>query len=128
SPILARVWENAAKVALIRAVSANPVQPVIRDADAVWAIALVRYSVNTFIEDMERFVADNQTEQNHKRVLCIIKGAKSKGITQRDLSRRTQFLDRRQRQEVVQSLLDGGLIVAEQRPTRTISAIVYRVP
>ncbi|MBF0182653.1 MAG: DUF3987 domain-containing protein, partial [Magnetococcales bacterium] len=128
SPILARAWENAAKVALIRAVSADPVHPVIRDADALWAIALVRYSINTFIADVERFVADNQTEQNHKRVLGIIQGTGSKGITQRDLSRRTQFMDRRQRQEVIQSLLDGGQIVGESRPSRTQPSLVYRVP
>ncbi|MBF0310618.1 MAG: DUF3987 domain-containing protein [Magnetococcales bacterium] len=128
SPILARAWENAAKVALIRAVSADPAQPLIRDEDALWAIALVRYAVNTFIEDVERFVADNQTEQNHKRVLGIIQGTGQEGITNRDLTRRTQFLDRRQRQEVVQALLDAGQIMTETRPSRTYPATVFRVP
>ena len=39
SAVLARVWENTAKVALIKAVSANPQAPVIRLEDADWARA-----------------------------------------------------------------------------------------
>ena len=128
SPILARVWENAAKVALIRAVSANPSAPVIREVDANWAIAMVRYAVNTLIEDVERHVADNQTEQNHKRVLGLIRKAGRKGVAQNSLTRRTQFLDGRQRREIIQALIEGGQIITESRPTRTQPATVYRVP
>ncbi|MBF0116604.1 MAG: PriCT-2 domain-containing protein [Magnetococcales bacterium] len=127
SPVLARAWENAAKVALIRGVSANPFEPVIRGSDAAWAIALVCHSVNTFIEDVAHNIADNQTEQNHKRVLEIIRNAGPKGISKRDLTRRTQFLDQRQRQDILQSLIDGGQILVETRPTRTIPVTVYRV-
>ncbi|MBF0462237.1 MAG: PriCT-2 domain-containing protein [Magnetococcales bacterium] len=127
TPVLARAWENAAKVALIRGVSANPSEPVVRGIDAAWAIGLVCYSVNTFIEDVEHHIADNQTEQNHKRVLEIVRSAGRKGISKRDLTRRTQFLDQRQRQDLVQSLIEGGQILVETRPTRTVPATVYRV-
>ena len=41
--ILARIPENAWKVAMIRAIAADPVAPVIRALDAEWAIALVRH-------------------------------------------------------------------------------------
>ncbi|MEO5363854.1 MAG: hypothetical protein H7838_09565, partial [Magnetococcus sp. DMHC-8] len=127
SPVLARAWENAAKVALIRGVSANPVKPVIRGVDAAWAIALVCHSVNTFIEDVAHNIADNQTEQNHKRVLEIIRNAGPKGISKRDLTRRSQFLEQRQRQDILQSLIDAGQILVETQPTRTIPVTVYRL-
>ncbi|MBF0400710.1 MAG: PriCT-2 domain-containing protein [Magnetococcales bacterium] len=127
TPVLARAWENAAKVALIRGVSANPFEPVIRGSDAAWAIALACHSVNTFIEDVAHNIADNQTEQNHKRVVEIIRKAGRKGISKRDLTRRTQFLDQRQRQDVLQSLMDGGQVLAEAQPTRTVPVTVYRV-
>ncbi|MBF0423149.1 MAG: PriCT-2 domain-containing protein [Magnetococcales bacterium] len=126
SPILARVWENAAKVALIRAVSADPAQPVIREEDAVWAIAMVRYAVNTFIEDVERFVADNQTEQNHKRVLEVLRKAGRKGITQGDVSQKLRFLERRPRMEVLQTLIESGQVISEIRLGRTKPTTIYR--
>ncbi len=127
SPILARVWENAAKVALIRGVSASPFSPVIREEDAYWAIGLVRYAVNTLIEDVEKHVADNQTEQNHKRVLELIRKAGKKGITRNNLTRRLQFLDRRQREDVLHTLIEGGqvdevVIHTTRRPTSVYRA------
>ncbi len=128
SPILARVWENAAKVALIRAVSANPSSPVIREADAHWAIGMVRYAVNTLIEDVERHVADNQTEQNHKRVLDLVRKSGRKGITKNSLTRRSQFLDMRQRNEIIQALLECGQIVQNVQQGGSRPITIFSLP
>ncbi len=73
--ILARIAENAAKVALVRAVSADPVGPVIRAVDADWAIELVRWSARRTLLEVERHVADNQIEANHKRLLAAVRAA-----------------------------------------------------
>ncbi|OSM07617.1 PriCT-2 domain-containing protein [Magnetofaba australis] len=126
SSILARVWENASKIALVRGVSANPHAPLIRQEDAVWASALVGYAVNRLIEDVEQHLADNQTEQNHKRVLTIIRAAGRQGIPRNRLTRKTQFLNERERREIVQALLEGGQIVADVKPTRTQPGMVYK--
>ncbi|MEG3640707.1 PriCT-2 domain-containing protein [Magnetococcus sp. PR-3] len=126
SPILARVWENASKVALIRAVSFTPSKPIIREVDAVWAIALVRYAVNSVISDVEQHVADNRTEQHHKRVLGVIRKAGHSGITQRDLTRKTQFLDKRERQDILQTLLEAEVVVAWNQTTKTRPAMTYK--
>ncbi|MBF0263147.1 MAG: PriCT-2 domain-containing protein, partial [Magnetococcales bacterium] len=129
SPILARVWEHAAKVAMIRAVAANPSSPVIRRQDAHWAIALVRYSVNTMIQDVEHHVADNLIEQNHKRVLEIIRAAGRNGVTKTDLGNKSRFLTRRERNEILAELEDDGIIRAVQIQSRGDKPIaVYRMP
>ena len=75
SAVLARVWENTAKVALIKAVSANPQAPVIRLEDAEWARLVVDRCVTTMITEAERHVAENRTHAYHQKVLRLIQGA-----------------------------------------------------
>ena len=60
--ILARIAENAAKLALVRAVAFDPAAPVIRAIDAEWAIRLVRHCADHTMIEVERHVADNPTE------------------------------------------------------------------
>ncbi|ABK45406.1 conserved hypothetical protein [Magnetococcus marinus MC-1] len=127
SPVLARVWENAAKVALIKAVSANPTEPVIREVDALWSIALVRHSVNEMIRDVEQHIADNQTEQNHKRILSIIKKAGPGGVTMAGLSQKARFVDRRCRLEILQTLVESGQVSEVKIPGKTKISTLYRM-
>jgi len=124
--ILARVAENAAKVALVRAVSLDPAAPLIRVGDAEWAIAFVRHFAERTIVEVERNVADNETERNHKRVLQAVRAAGTAGLTKSDLIRRTQFLDKRQREEVMASLVEAGLVATVMKPTATKPALAYR--
>ena len=49
SSILARIEENAAKLALIRAVSRDPIEPRIEDHDARWGILLSRHCADLTI-------------------------------------------------------------------------------
>lgn len=51
SSILARIEENATKLALIRAVSRNAVDPEIQDHDARWGIALARHCAEQTIRE-----------------------------------------------------------------------------
>jgi hypothetical protein len=125
--ILARIAENAWKVALIRAVAFDPVEPVIRDIDAEWAIRLVRHCADYTMVEVDRHVADNPTEANHKRVLGIIRNAGDAGLTRNELARRTQFLDQRQRGELIASLIESGQIATAFRCSATRPAMVFRL-
>jgi len=60
TPILARIAENAAKVALVLAVGRDAVRPVIRFEDAVWAIDFVRHFARRTIDAGQRHVAESQ--------------------------------------------------------------------
>lgn len=126
SAILARVWENTAKVALIKAVSANPESPIIRGEDAEWAREVVASCVASLLGDAERHLADNETERNHKRVLEFIRNAGGQGITRNELTRRTQFLDNRQRGEILISLTESEQIAVALQQTGKRQATVYR--
>ena len=80
--LLARVSENAQKLALIAAVSRDPVAPAIDVDDAEWAIGLVRHFARRTMRAVDRHVADNEIERNHKKVLDIIRSAGPGGLTQ----------------------------------------------
>ena len=52
SSILAHIEENASKLALIRAVSRDPVDPVIEGHDAEWGIMLSRHCAELTIREV----------------------------------------------------------------------------
>ena len=68
---------------------------------------------------VDRHVADNETERNHKRVLDIIRKAGPSGLTKTELTRKTQFLDRRTRDEALMTLTEAGLVTTRLRPSST---------
>ncbi|BAE49162.1 PriCT-2 domain-containing protein [Paramagnetospirillum magneticum] len=126
TPILARIAENATRVALIRAVSFDPVRPVIRADDAEWAIQFVSTCADRTMVEIGRRVADNDIERNHKRLLEIVRGAGATGLTKSELIRRSQFLDRRQRDEVIAVLVEAGIIEPIMTATVTKPTISFR--
>jgi hypothetical protein len=123
--ILARIAENAQKLALVRAVGLDPEAPAISAHDADWAIRLVRHFANHTMIAVERHVADNETERNHKRILEIIRASGDAGLTQNELTRRSQFLDKRPREEILRTLIEAALVTTAMRPTSTKPALVY---
>lgn len=71
----------------------------------------------------ERRVSDNDTEAKHKRLLAIIRdgGRQSRS----DITRRSQFLSRREREEIVASLIEAGLVVMDVEPGTTKPTAYY---
>jgi hypothetical protein len=126
SAVLARVWENTAKVALIKSVSANPQAPVIRLEDAAWARLVVERCLTTMVTEAERHIAENRTQAYHQKVLRLIQGAGEAGLTRSEITRRTQYLDLRQREEILVTLVEAGEIELRQRPSDTKPATIYR--
>jgi hypothetical protein len=126
SAVLARVWENTAKVALIKAVNANPAAPVIRLEDAQWARLVVDRCVTTMITEAERHIAENRTQAYHQKVLRLIQEAGERGLTKSELTRRTQFLELRQREEILLALTESGQVELGQRLSETKPATVFR--
>jgi hypothetical protein len=110
SSILARIEENATKLSLIRAVSRDSVDPQIEDQDAGWGIALARHCAELTIREVTARVAENQVESHHKRALQILRDAGHAGMSKSDFTRRTQFMDHRQRDGVLHTLVEAGLI------------------
>lgn len=108
--IIARYAENVAKLALIAAISDNPVAPEMTEDHVVWAHDLVDHCVYTMLRESDRYVADNQIEADKKWVLDMIaKGGVN--VSQNQISRQTQRLTRSQRDQILADLVDSGHVV-----------------
>ena len=121
--LFGRYAENTAKLAMLAAISRDPAQPTTEGRDVTWAARLVEHSIGTLLREAERRVSDNDTEAKHKRLLEIVRdgGRQSRS----DITRRSQFLSRREREEILASLIEAGLIVAEQEPSATKPTTFY---
>ena len=125
--ILARIGENALKLALIVAVGRDPVQPEIEITAADWAINFVRHYAQRTMEAVERHVADTETEAHLKRLKEIIRGSGAKGITKSEITRASQWLKSRDRDEILLTLIESGDITTGMREAGGRRAMVYRI-
>jgi hypothetical protein len=125
--ILARIGENALKLALIVAVGRDPAQPEIDITAADWAIDFVRHFALRTMEAIERHVADTDIEAHLKRLKEIIRRAGAKGITKSEVTRASQWLKSRDRDEILETLIESGDITTGMRGSSTRQAMVYRM-
>jgi len=125
--ILARIGENALKLALIVAVGRDPARPEIDITATDWAINFVRYYAQRTMAAVERHVADTETEAHLKRLKEIIRAAGSKGITKSEITRASQWLKSRDRNEILETLIESGDITTGMRETGGRRAMVYRI-
>ena len=125
--ILACIGENALKLALIVAVGRDPVQPEIEITAADWAINFVRYYAQRTMAAVERYVSDTETEAHLKRLKEIIRGSGAKGITKSEITRASQWLKSRDRDEILLTLIESGDITTGMRETGGRRAMVYRI-
>lgn len=125
--ILARIGENAMKLALIVAVGRDPARPVVESGDAEWAIRFVRHFAGRTMEAVERHVADTETEAYLKRLREIIRAAGREGLTKSEITRASQWLKARDRNEILDTLIESGDVKPAMRETRGRRAMVYRV-
>jgi len=125
--ILARIAENASKLALIIAVGRNPAAPEIDLSATDWAIDFVHHYAQLTMEAVERHVADTETEAHLKRLKEIIRAAGAKGITKSEVTRASQWLKSRDRDEILLTLIESGDITTGMRGSSTRKAMVYRM-
>lgn len=110
------MWVRSAamsvKIAMLEAIARDPMQPVI-DAELLDS---ARKLIDWFTLYAETFlasrIADTDTERGINRVKAIISDGKENGVTMTELTRRTQSMRRRDRDDHIQTLVDSGQVVA----------------
>lgn len=108
--IYSRVAENAAKLALVYAVSIDHQSPRI-DAEAFrWGREIALWAANTMMRQIARYVADNEQEASVKLVMNTIADAGEGGITRSDLLRKVQTLRKRDIEEIVATLCEADQV------------------
>jgi hypothetical protein len=109
--LFGRYAENAAKLAMIAAVSRNPARPITEARDVTWASALVDHCIGTLLREAERLVADTPAHSRIKKVLEVIR--KAGRISRSAFVRKTQFLSKAEREDAIATLLDSKQIAIE---------------
>jgi hypothetical protein len=107
--IWARTFEHSTKLALVAHEG-----DMISEEAMRWAIELARYNSQYLCDQIELRISDNEQEQQTKWVLRIIKSANGGSISKSSLTRKTQKLDRRKRDDIINTLIDSSQIQALQ--------------
>ena len=106
--VWARTAEHAKKLALLFAAGLGCDAVVVSKPIAEYACNLANHLTESLIAWAAEHVAENEQERATKRMLAIIR---DKGqITGSALTRKTQWMDRRQRESVLSDLIESGQI------------------
>ena len=87
----------------------------------------VRHFAKRTMEAVERHVADTETEAHLKRVREVIRAAGSEGISKSEITRASQWLKARDRDDILATLVEGGDIKPVMRNTAGRSAMVFQL-
>ena len=121
-----RVEENTCRLSLIYACSRDPEHLEI-DADASqWASDLSVHLVQRMLFLADQWVADGAFDAHQKKVLRILR-EKGGSISRTELTRRTQSLKGRDRDEVINNLIEAGQIVRRKKTTSGRAKVIYEL-
>ncbi|NGN44339.1 DNA primase [Mesorhizobium sp. CGMCC 1.15528] len=111
-PILNRVGENAARLALIVAVGTNPKEPIITREIQEWANAVAEHSLRVIISGATDNIADNEKAAEYLRVRAQIVRRAERGITMREIVKNIRgALDKRRLEDIISMLMQAGEVI-----------------
>ena len=113
--IWSRTSEKSSKLALLAACSRS--SNVIELQDVEWSIAVANFLTRRMIALIKGNVASSDFERKVQRLLRVVKD-EGNVITQRDFSRRTQWLPAKERNEIVAQLKEAGSLFDGIRNTK----------
>lgn len=125
SALWGRAHEKALKLGMIHACSRSFDATAVDTPAMRWAIQLVEFCTSKFLASAGDHLADNQTEDEANRVYRTIREAMPSGIEKQELTRKTQFLNSKRRNEVIEGLREAGKIIIVGRPTKGRAGVVY---
>lgn len=111
---VARWAEHTTKLALLHAVSRDPIRPVITERDVVWGRTFALHCIDTMLEQAGHNVADNDYERRLNKCMDIVR-RHGQPITERDLIRKGLKLPTKDRAEVLKTLMDAGRLMAAEK-------------
>jgi hypothetical protein len=85
----------------------------------------VRYFAKRTMDAVERHVADSETEAHLKRVREIIRAAGKNGLTKSEITRASQWLKARDRNDILETLVESGDIKPVMRGSATKQAMAF---
>ena len=108
-----RYAEITVKLAMIEAIARDPISPTVTFEIFKMANDLARWSFNYTANLLVQEVAENETEASHKRILNFIRKQGEAGASSTQLAKSMQGMKARDRNEILQTLLEAGDVVEE---------------
>lgn len=108
-----RAVEKANKLALLYACSENSQSPIVTDAAALWAVEIVTHLTQQLAFQAARRISENRIDGNVKRVGRLVEDAGPKGLTKTAMTNLTGWCTGREREEYLNTLIEGGQIVTQ---------------
>lgn len=132
-PVSAPLWRRsggkAGKLALVFAASraSDPNKVEVDDEDVHLAIKLSNWMTRRMILQVKGHVSENDREGQYKRVLRIIAESTRKDgrMSSSELTRKTQFLNRFQRKDLMEDLVHSGDIKQEVETSESNRSVTY---
>lgn len=107
----------AVKIAMLEAIARDPIAPVI-DAELLDS---ARRLVDWFTQYAETYVsskvADNDIQREVNRIRALIADAGPRGLTTTELTKKTQAMRKRDRDDHIKTLIESGQVVAHKIET-----------
>lgn len=116
---------EAEKLALIYACSADYQQPLIDRAAVEWASEVLMHQARRMLFLTDQHFAENQTHADLNRVAAIIRDHRK--LSRSQFTRKTQFLKRRDRDDMLREVTERGDVEIRQEATTSgrSEAMVY---
>ena len=111
-PIISRLYQQMLKVTMIHAISRQIYKPVpiVDHNDVTFGYQTVEYFYHHMKNIINTCVFSSKNEQHFQKVLDTIAKSKEKGVTKSVLANRLRFLKKKERNEILEDLLDAGQI------------------
>ena len=121
-----RYRENTIKIAMIFAISRDPLNPIISQDDLTVAKNITIASIKYMVEIAAEKMYENDVEKNRKDVFGIIKD-KIDGVTKSEILRLNRHLRKKELEEILSVLVEEEVVTAEQEKTAGRPTVRYKV-
>lgn len=112
-PIISRLYQQMIKLIIISACARTAYDvPVIIQNDVEFGYELIKYYMISVKQVVSRYIFNNNTEREAVKVINVIRDNGNK-ITKSDLYRQTRELKKRERDTILDDLMEGGTIIRD---------------
>lgn len=125
-PVIARLYQQMMKIALIAAVSDKELGslPVVKGSHVEFAYGVIQFFYQAIEGFIEQNLFDSKRGKEVNRVLRVISDRGVEGISSAELTKETKSLTIRDRQEIIRDLIASRQI--EMIPTKDPQIVLFR--
>jgi len=127
-PIIARMYQQMIKVAIVHACSRSNMEiPTIQVDDVNFGYQTALHYFENMEHIVENYVFDSTDEKNIVKILNAVRAGGENGITRTDLYNKTRSIKRRDREAIIQELVETEQILMDNVVIDGISKRVLRI-